>query len=246
LREVHVSRDAGHVGRVEGTVIHRAVAGGGVADHAADCVDSALRKTVARIGASSVQTGRVATAVVVEMTPILALFARLRESIHRGFRDVDVHADLAEGAVGVAPAPGDADAVAVGGISGVGTFFLFAEFSGQTVSVVEADFDATVVHTTFAQRTLRVQVAIGKAEIPDARLTDRTVVVQSSVSVSVSATFLRRPDATVRRIRVAVSRNSAETGRARTDRITVDRITNSVGTAGFLHGARVVDHAGIR
>ena len=101
-----------------------------MADRLADCVGATLVEAYAWVSACAVDAGSVLRAVVVEVASVFAF---------------PVFAHLAEGAIGVPPASGEAHAVAAT------IFRLLTELSGQAVRIVEADFYAGSIYATLAQ-----------------------------------------------------------------------------------------------
>lgn len=190
-----------------------------MADDLADGVGAALVEVSAGVGARPVDAGGVLGAVVVEVAAVLALV---------------VLADLAERAVGVSLASGEADPVAVR-LAG-----LLAVLAGEAVGVVEADLDADLVDAALAQGTLVVDGAAGQAVVVDAGGTGKAGSAVRRV------TPLGGSDAAVGRIRKTFSRDSSESGRTRANVVhPVGRFTHGIGAAGISKGARVVLAVGI-
>jgi hypothetical protein len=218
LGQVHALGYAGVVRRVQLTEPGRAGAGGRVAHGLTDGVGAALVEVDAGVEAGAVDAGGVLGAVVVKVAAVFAL---------------PVLADLAERAVGVSPAAGEADAVSAAVLR------LLAELSGQAVGVVEADLDAGPVDAAFAERTLDVDVATGQAVVPDADGAFGTQLVAVGAADG-------RPDASVSRIRNSVARDSAKSGGAFADGIdAVGGLADGVGSACVGERTRVIADVGV-
>ena len=101
-----------------------------MADGVTHGVGAALGEVTTGVRAGAVDAGRVLRTVVVKVAAVLAL---------------TILANLSEWTVRVSPASGQTDSVTSAFLR------LLAELSGQTMCVVEADFDTSAIDATFAE-----------------------------------------------------------------------------------------------